>query len=87
MLLDKLDLVYHSRLRNRSNSNWGMVMVLIYGRAESEMEILDKFHDSINSLEEVDTFHDKLKGKLSADKKEFYDKVPDKIKEEEAELL
>jgi len=61
-------------------------MAIIYGRPESEIEILDKFHDSINSLEEVDTFHDKLKGKLSADKKEFYDKVPDRIKEEEAEL-
>jgi len=61
-------------------------MAIIYGRPESEIEILDKFHDSINSLEEVDTFHDKLKGKLSADKKEFYDKVPDRIKEEEVEL-
>jgi len=61
-------------------------MAIIYGRPESEMEILDKFHDSINSLEEVDTFHDKLKGKLSADKKEFFDKVPGKIQEEEAEL-
>jgi len=61
-------------------------VAIIYGRPESEIEILDKFHDSINSLEEVDTFHDKLKGKLSADKKEFFDKVPGKIKEEEAEL-
>jgi len=61
-------------------------MAIIYGRAESEKEILNQFHDSIKSVEDVDTFHQKLKGKLSEDKKQFFDKVPSKIKEEEAEL-
>jgi len=61
-------------------------MAIIYGRPESEKEITNQFHDSIKTVEDVETFHDKLKGKLSEDKKQFFDKVPDKIKEEEAEL-
>jgi len=61
-------------------------MAVIYGRAESEKEILNQFHDSIKSVEDVDTLHQKLKGRLSEDKKLFFDKVPSKIKEEEEDL-
>jgi len=61
-------------------------LAIIYGRAESEREILNQFHDSIKSVEDVDTFHSNLKNKLSEDKKQFFDKVPSKIKEEEEEL-
>ena len=39
-------------------------MAIIYGRAESEKEILNQFHDSIKSVEDVETFHEKLKGKI-----------------------
>jgi len=61
-------------------------MAIVYGRAESEKEITNQFHDSIKSVEDVDTFHSNLKNKLSEDKKQFFDKVPGKIKEEEEEL-
>jgi len=61
-------------------------MAIIYGRAESEKEIVNQFHDSIKTVEDVETFHEKLKGKLSEDKKYFFEKVPGKIKAEEEEL-
>jgi len=61
-------------------------MAVIYGRAESEKEILNQFHDSIKSVEDVETLHSNLKNKLSEDKKQFFDKVPSKIKEEEEDL-
>lgn len=61
-------------------------MAIIYGRAESEKEITEQFHDSIKSIEDVETFHGNLKDKLSEDKKQFFEKVPSRIKEEEEEL-
>jgi len=63
-----------------------MGMAIIYGRPESESEILNQFHDSIKTFGDVDTFHEKLKGKLSEDKKDFFEKLPSKIQEEENEL-
>jgi len=47
-------------------------MAVIYGRVESEKEILNQFHDSIKSVEDVDTFHNNLKNKLSEDKKTIF---------------
>ncbi len=38
-------------------------MAIIYGRTESEKEILNQFHDSIKTVEDVEIFHEKLKGK------------------------
>jgi len=61
-------------------------MAIIYGRAETEKDLLDLAPDSITKVEDIETVHQELKDQLANDKKDFFEKLPSKIKEEEQEL-
>ena len=61
-------------------------MAIIYGRPETEKDLLNQSPNSINKFEDIEPVHQKLKEKLSEDKKEFFEKLPSKIVQEEAEL-
>ena len=58
-------------------------MAIIYGRPEAERDLLSIAPKSVQKIEDVETIHQELKEKLSKTKKDFFDKVPDKIVEEE----
>ena len=58
-------------------------MAIIYGRAAAEIDLLSIVPESVKKIEDVETIHQKLIEKLSKTKKDFFDKVPDKIIEEE----
>lgn len=62
-------------------------MAIIYGRPDSELEILNEAPNNIEKFEDIDIEHNKLKDKLAKKKKIFFDKVPNKIEEEEQNLL
>ena len=61
-------------------------MAIIYGRAETEKDLLSNFPKSINKFEDIDTAHQGLKDHLNNEKKDFSEKLPNKIKEEEEAL-
>ena len=61
-------------------------MAIIYGRAETEKDLLSNFPNSINKFEDIDTAHQELKDHLNNAKKDFSEKLPNKIKEEEKAL-
>lgn len=61
-------------------------MAIIYGRAETEKDLLSNFPKSINKFEDIDTAHQELKDHLNNEKKDFSEKLPNKIKEEEETL-
>ena len=63
-----------------------MGLAIIYGSPETEKDLLSQSPNSISKFEDIEPVHQKLKEKLSKDKKEFFEKLPSKIKEEEAEL-
>jgi len=63
-----------------------MVMAIIYGRPDSELEILSEAPGHIEKFEDIDKEHRKLKDKLANEKKIFFEKVPNKISEEEQNL-
>ena len=58
-------------------------MAIIYGRAAAEIDLLSIAPESVQKIEDVETIHQELKEKLSKTKKDFFDKVPDKIVQEE----
>ena len=58
-------------------------MAIIYGHAAAEKDLLSIAPESVQKIEDVETIHQELKEKLSKTKKDFFDKVPDKIVEEE----
>ena len=58
-------------------------MAIIYGRAAAEKDLLSIAPESVQKIEDVETIHQELKEKLIITKKDFFDKVPDKIIEEE----
>lgn len=58
-------------------------MAIIYGRAEAEKDLLSIAPESVQKIEDVEIIHQELKEKLIITKKDFFDKVPDKIIEEE----
>lgn len=58
-------------------------MAIIYGRVAAELDLLSIAPESVKKIEDVETIHQELKEKLSKTKKEFFDKVPDRISEEE----
>ena len=60
-----------------------MVMAKIYGRPDSELEILSQAPSHIEKFEDIDKEHKKLKDELAKEKKVFFEKVPNKIGEEE----
>jgi len=61
-------------------------MAIIYGRAQTEKDLLRISPDSVKKVEDLETIHQELKDKLSNNKKKFVKNLPSKIKEEEAEL-
>ena len=63
-----------------------MVMAKIYGRPDSELEILSEAPRHIEKFEDIDKEHKKLKDELAKEKKVFFEKVPNKLGEEEQKL-
>jgi len=61
-------------------------MAIIYGRPDSEIEILSRSPASIKKVEDIETVHKKLKDGLAEEKKDFFEKVPSKINVEEQKL-
>jgi len=58
-------------------------VAIIYGRAAAEKDLLSIAPESVQKIEDVETVHQELKEKLIITKKDFFDKVPNKIIEEE----
>jgi len=61
-------------------------MAIIYGRAESEKDLLRISPNSVKKIEDLETIHQELKDKLSNNKKNFFNNLPIKIKKEEVKL-
>lgn len=61
-------------------------MAIIYGRPDSELEILIQAPRHIKKFEDIGKEHKKLKDKLTEEKKVFFEKVPNKIVQEEQNL-
>ena len=59
-----------------------MGLAIIYGSPETEKDLLSQSPNSISKFEDIEPVHQKLKAKLSEDKKEFFEKLPSKIAEE-----
>jgi len=57
-------------------------VAIIYGRPDSELEILSESPSYIEKFEDIDIEHTKLKDNLDKEKKVFFEKVPNKISEE-----
>jgi len=62
-------------------------MARIYGRPDSEIEIVHDAPDSVEKFEDIDMEHRKLKDGLAQDKKKFFDNVPNAISKEEQKLV
>lgn len=58
-------------------------MAIIYGTPAAESDLLSQAPDSVEKIEDVETIHDQLKEKLEKTKKEFFDKIPEQITNEE----
>lgn len=61
-------------------------MAIIYGRSDSELEILSEVPRHIEKFEDIDKEHKKLKDELDKKKKVFFENVPNKIDKEEQKL-
>jgi len=61
-------------------------MAKIYGRPDSELEILSEAPRHVEKFEDIDKEHKKLKDGLANEKRVFLKKVPYKISEEEQKL-
>lgn len=61
-------------------------MAIIYGRAQTEKELLDIAPKIVKKVEDIEIIHRELKNKLGEEKKDFFEKVPSKILEEEKTL-
>jgi len=61
-------------------------VAIIYGRPDSELEILNETPRHVEKFEDIDKEHKKLKDELSKEKKSFFEKIPNKIDEEEQKL-
>jgi len=61
-------------------------MAIIYGRPDSEIEILNQSPASVKKVEDIEIVHQKLKDELAENKKDFVEKIPSKISEEEQKL-
>ena len=61
-------------------------MAIIYGRAETEKDLLRISPDSVNKVEDIETIHQELKDELSNKKKVFVNNLPSQIKKEEEKL-
>ncbi|GEM_PF-2841344 len=61
-------------------------MAKIYGCAESEKKTLDICPSSVKRYEDIDRIHRELNNRLKKESQDFFDKLPQKIKEEETIL-
>jgi len=61
-------------------------MAIIYGRPDSELEIINEAPCTVEKFEDIDKEHRKLKDELSQEKKVFFEKVPNMISEEQQKL-
>jgi len=61
-------------------------VAIIYGRPDSEIEILSQTPYRVEKFEDIDKEHQKLQENLSKEKKIFFEKVPDKIEKEKQTL-
>jgi len=61
-------------------------MAIIYGRPDSELEIINEAPRTVEKFEDIDKEHRKLKDELAQEKKVFFEKVPSAISEEEQKL-
>ena len=61
-------------------------MAIIYGRPDSELEIINEAPRTVEKFEDIDKEHRKLKDELAQEKKVFFEKVPSTISEEEQKL-
>jgi len=61
-------------------------MAIIYGRPESEREILNNFPNSVKTIEDIEMVHKKLQNQFTSEKNNFFEKLPSKIDEEENKL-
>jgi len=61
-------------------------MAIIYGRSDAEIVILSRAPDSVDNIEEIEPKAIEIKNKLHYKKKDFFEKLPDKIKNEEEKL-
>ena len=61
-------------------------MAIIYGRAQTEKDLLDITPNIVKKVEDIETIHQQLKNKLGEEKKDFFEKVPTKILDEEKAL-
>jgi len=61
-------------------------MAIIYGRPDSEIEILNQSPAYVKKVEDIETVRQKLKDQLAIEKKDFVEKIPSKINEEEQKL-
>jgi len=62
-------------------------VAIIYGRPDSELDIVSDAPDTVEKFEDIDIEHRKLKDELAQEKKVFFEKVPNKISEEEQKLV
>ena len=58
-------------------------MAIIYGRPDCEIEILKQSPASVKKVEDIEIVRRKLKDELAENKKDFVEKIPGKINEEE----
>lgn len=61
-------------------------MAIIYGRPDSEIEILRRSPRTVEKFEDIDTEHRKLKDGLAEERDNFFEKVPSRITREEQKL-
>ena len=58
-------------------------MAIIYGRAQTEKDLLNIAPKTVKKVEDIEIIHQELKNKLNEEKKDFFEKVPSRILEEE----
>jgi len=62
-------------------------MAIIYGRADSEKQLLDKYPKSIKNVEDIDTTHEEIINDLKVEKKGFFAKIKRYKKKKELEIF
>ncbi|MCH7969401.1 MAG: NERD domain-containing protein [Thaumarchaeota archaeon] len=58
-------------------------MAIIYGISQSEKNVIEHTPDSVRKIDDVDAVHKHLTNELASEKKDFFEKLPTRIKEKE----
>ena len=61
-------------------------MAIIHGIADSEKSLLNKLPNEVKNIDDIALEHKKLKDGLAEQKKDFFEKVPNRITQEEQKL-